>query len=247
MSLFKSVVAAGLLIGVAAPASATITFATMSTATSERNVHFVEGTSLSNLYSGLAGATSASAVPVNFSIIVEPVAQLTNVAATFVFNAFIPTAAIPASGAFDLSSMYGSFSITSNSAITYKGITGTNLLSGVFTGANIQGIVNSSTGGANLCTGCVGSMVFSSDFLNFSQVQTEAFALNFTSILSGQLNGFRQSQAGSLSSFRASMSGDFASDPLPILVPEPDTWAMLVIGFGLVGVSIRRRRSIVVA
>lgn len=30
-------------------------------------------------------------------------------------------------------------------------------------------------------------------------------------------------------------------------VPEPATWAMLVIGFGMVGASIRRRRNVVVA
>lgn len=33
------------------------------------------------------------------------------------------------------------------------------------------------------------------------------------------------------------------NDPLPGGVPEPATWAMLIAGFGVIGVSMRRRRS----
>jgi hypothetical protein len=35
--------------------------------------------------------------------------------------------------------------------------------------------------------------------------------------------------------------------PTPSFVPEPATWAMLVIGFGLVGVTARRRKGVVAA
>jgi hypothetical protein len=41
-------------------------------------------------------------------------------------------------------------------------------------------------------------------------------------------------------------SGSFEVDNLTIgFVPEPQTWAMLIVGFGLVGVSMRRRKSVV--
>lgn len=38
-------------------------------------------------------------------------------------------------------------------------------------------------------------------------------------------------------------SGVFLSPPLPSGVPEPTTWAMLIVGFGLAGGAIRKRRS----
>lgn len=35
--------------------------------------------------------------------------------------------------------------------------------------------------------------------------------------------------------------------PTPTFVPEPSTWAMLILGFGLVGIAARRRKAIVAA
>ena len=35
--------------------------------------------------------------------------------------------------------------------------------------------------------------------------------------------------------------------PNPVTVPEPETWALLVIGFGLVGAAARRRKTVVAA
>lgn len=40
---------------------------------------------------------------------------------------------------------------------------------------------------------------------------------------------------------------EFLSSGITASVPEPATWAMLVIGFGLVGVTARRRKSVVAA
>lgn len=47
-----------------------------------------------------------------------------------------------------------------------------------------------------------------------------------------------------------SLSGDFrgpAIDNISIAVPEASTWAMLIAGFGLVGVAARRRRTVIAA
>jgi hypothetical protein len=35
--------------------------------------------------------------------------------------------------------------------------------------------------------------------------------------------------------------------PNPSVVPEPETWAMLILGFGLVGAVARRRRDAILA
>jgi hypothetical protein len=45
-----------------------------------------------------------------------------------------------------------------------------------------------------------------------------------------------------------SNAGDnFGSIDVSVAVPEPDSWAMLIAGFGLVGIAARRRRTVVAA
>ncbi|MGH6998173.1 MAG: PEPxxWA-CTERM sorting domain-containing protein [Phenylobacterium sp.] len=47
--------------------------------------------------------------------------------------------------------------------------------------------------------------------------------------------------------YGAVVSGNFKLIDLPSAVPEPATWAMMITGFGLAGVAIRRRRETLVA
>ena len=42
-------------------------------------------------------------------------------------------------------------------------------------------------------------------------------------------------------------AGPLSGDGTPGVIPEPSVWAMLVIGFGAIGVSVRRRRPTAVA
>ena len=39
------------------------------------------------------------------------------------------------------------------------------------------------------------------------------------------------------------IAGILASNDNPSAVPEPATWALTIIGFGIIGVGARRRRS----
>jgi hypothetical protein len=50
---------------------------------------------------------------------------------------------------------------------------------------------------------------------------------------------------GSFSDSAPAISGSFTLSSAPI--PEPASWAMLIAGFGLVGVAARRRQATVVA
>ena len=45
----------------------------------------------------------------------------------------------------------------------------------------------------------------------------------------------------------ASVKAKFTLESLPSAVPEPATWAMMITGFGMAGVAIRRRRETLVA
>ena len=47
--------------------------------------------------------------------------------------------------------------------------------------------------------------------------------------------------------YGAVVEGNFKLVDLPSAVPEPATWAMMITGFGLAGVAIRRRRETLVA
>lgn len=123
---------------------------------------------------------------------------------------------------------------------------GANLLSFDFTGGAIAGSGTSASlfanpdGGANFTT-------VTSDFLIFaagSEFDLNMSLLNLTSAL-----GFTANQP--INSFSARAGGSLSSDSLASLtavVPEPQSWAMFIIGFGIVGaVSRRHRRTITAA
>ena len=125
---------------------------------------------------------------------------------------------------------------------------GESLLSGSFTKFVLasQGCSNGSFGGGTgdpLSLGYVPgqSLTFNdSSFLNFSNVQhtDRSIALSAVTPIWG-----RRFQAGSINSLNANSAGLFSSDPAPVVValPEPEVWGMMVVGFGLIGVQVRRR------
>jgi len=86
----------------------------------------------------------------------------------------------------------------------------------------------------------VSTITYTSEYFDFTGTKDNDFAFSVTgtstpvSTPSGQNNV----GPGTYKNFKASGPGSFAA-----AVPEPDQWAMLLVGFGLVGSTMRRRRS----
>ncbi len=112
-----------------------------------------------------------------------------------------------------------------------------NLLTLNFTHATLAG-----AGGSGALFGTQpggGTVTYTSDFLDFTGQTAGDFAVG----LSGITPGF------SAAAWTADSVGTFASDSANIGngVPEPATWAMMIIGFGGVGALMRRRRTLAFA
>ena len=138
----------------------------------------------------------------------------------------------------------GSFSFVTTAPLTIGATfyaTGSNLLSGTFTQAAIFGPANGTAGSFSSSTSSGATITYTSDFLNFSPTVERDFAISFTSISSPLA---RASASKALRTFRAFSTGSFSSDPAPLVtaVPEPHVWGLMIVGFGMVGVQVRRRQ-----
>jgi hypothetical protein len=102
-----------------------------------------------------------------------------------------------------------------------------NLLTVVFSGAALTGL---GTAASFLDSQPTGTVTYTSDFLDFSGTTAADFALSF-SALTSPFGG---------DAWTADSTGTFAAN-----IPEPATWAMMILGFGATGalVRLRRRRS----
>ncbi len=263
MNALKIALAAGAMLVVSAPSGAVVTtFATFSAPTTKANFRFVNTGSSSSvgratdavLYStSSATATTPGAAVVRFSFLqAEFLPYVTNINAAFTYNATIARGTPVASsfGALVQQGITGSFSFVTLSAITVGGpnfiphtyAAGSNLLSGTFTKSTLVGSGSSASTSSSTASGS--TVVFTSDFLDFANTVNRDRGLTLTSIFPSLSAHSGLNQA--LSSFRATAGGQFSSDPAPLInglaiVPEPATWGMMVVGFGLIGVSTRRR------
>jgi hypothetical protein len=225
------------------PAAAITTFAAFSPSDTNPNVRYTDGL----LYTAIGGVGGPSSVDVLFTILVGGIPALQGVSASYTLNAAIPAGTLPVAGPFNLESASGGFSILSNTAINAGGMmyaAGSNLLSGSFVGGFLDGTIDGTSGVVRGSTDGGVSITYTSDFLDFTDVTQFDFSLPLTAVtLSFGPAG------GTIRDFNASMGGQFASQPAPGVpgVPEPTTWAMLVLGFGLVGVTARRRKMVTVA
>jgi hypothetical protein len=248
--LGMAAIAAGAVAGLLAAApSQAATFADYSAADGFNNVQWTQSDAFTG---GVLSSTSSTGGPasVYFSFLTPSLLSLAHLQATFSFTGTAPDGNPAASFAGFLAQP----NLAGNFAFTYAGApdlvvdghtfhTGANLLSGTFGGAAIVG-QNGATSGSTLdATSSGGSLVFHSDFLTFLATGDRAFALSMTSIA----DPLHASPGQSLDSFGAVSTGSFQADIAgggnQGGIPEPATWAMMILGFGAVGLTLRRRRT----
>lgn len=251
-----SLVAATLLVGavsLSAPASAVVvTFATYNQVGSGANLRWVRapggvGGQLFTISSPNSG--SAGAVRVNFSFLQPVLAALGQIAADFSLNSVVASnnAAQQIGPFVAQDGLNGSFSFTSIAPFqigqTFYAA-GANLLSGSFTNALMVGGSGGTAGVASASEGAGSIISFTSDFLNFSG-PNHNFAISLNSITQALF----ANPGKSLNGFKTSSNGAFSADPatLTATIPEPAGWALMIGGFALVGIGLRRRRATMVS
>jgi hypothetical protein len=109
----------------------------------------------------------------------------------------------------------------------------TNLLTGTYTLAHIEG---KATSGSFHDSTDIGTITYTSDIIDLSK----SVARDFSFSLTAAHPAFGYTGINSMNTFNAAATGIFSAG----FVPEPSTWAMLISGFGLLGLAARRRRSL---
>jgi hypothetical protein len=209
--------------------------------TAAADFSWVDGGTGGQFVSG--SGTTATAVATHFDFLDPGLAFLGFLPAAFTMTASVPSgnpAVDDGGGQFTQMDVGGSFSfIYSGPTETVGGVTltqnVTNLLSGVFTGARLQGADGS--GSANR-SAPVGSLTYTSDIEDLSHVAagSEEFAFNLLSATPA----FHAAVGQALNTFTASGGGNFSF----VAIPEARAWMLMILGFSLAGAGLRARRRI---
>ena len=193
--------------------------------------------------------TAAHAVATHFSFLDSSVSLLAFIPASFTIDASVANghpASQNGAGVWTQTNLDGSFhfTYTGSTIANYNGsgitlLHNSNLLSGVFTDAWIQGAGGS--GSTNLAHINGGNATFTSDYVNFAHFDpaTEEFAFNLLAVTPN----FGASSGKALKSFRANGGGNFDGTG----VPEPATWGLMIVGFGGLGLVMRNNRRLALA
>ncbi|MBC7505137.1 MAG: PEP-CTERM sorting domain-containing protein [Sandarakinorhabdus sp.] len=190
---------------------------------------------------------------VSFSFINNSLAPyVSNVPAYLILSATSVAKANTAFGLIGQDVLNGSFQIVLAHNLSIKNhpfVIGDKLLDGTFSSAVISGSLGSTSGGLSSSTLSGATLTFNdSQFLTFGNTVNRDFQIGVNSVTTSSnpmLNTglSKLYQNSSLKSFTSSSQGTFSSDPAPVVVavPEPEIWGLMVVGFGLVGVQVRRR------
>lgn len=248
----------------AGPSQATITtFATFATQTGAGNdFSFANSGGASGGSSATfdsinsQSAGGATGAPVTFSFVDVNSSldnSVTNVSALLNFTSSLTsTPATEAGGQYAIQNgLQGGFTITSNQSITVAGRTyapGTVLLTATFSNASLAGVNNSTTvnfDGNNETSGY--TLTYSSPFLTFQSGATLDATLGLTALQ--PVLGDVTYGTDALNSFNGFATGSFSADPVPrgIGTPEPQSWALMLVGVGAMGSKLRSRRRLVPA
>ncbi len=225
----------------AAAAAALVTVASAASAVTIVQYRQLDSSPSIQLVNNGSGATLSSIGTQNVRItLYDPMdaGNTTFVDGTLTFNATGNTSATVVGDNVVADFANGFFSLTANSAFTFLGNTGTNVLSASFTNGTLTGILD---GLSPTFTASIPVSAFTgvtSTFFTDPMQQLTNFSIGMSdanptvSVVNGQLQ-----------SFTAASVGTFGSGPASV-VPEPATWAMMIIGFGLVGSAMRRRSPV---
>lgn len=207
---------------------------------------FTNSTLAANASAAQIGAASAQWVNVIFNFNDAGVMGLQG---QLLFNATAPTGPatqLTASVPIRQSSLNGSFAFkyTGAGPVTAYGTTfntGANLLSGTFTNGWLS--VGGSSGGFADSYGLTGGTVtLASSVIPMNKLIDGDLGFSFSGLsqqaaITGS-NGTRQ-----LRDFRASSGANFSA----MAVPEPTSWALMIMGFGAAGAILRRRGAVAAA
>ena len=195
-------------------------------------------------------STVAQGVATHFSFLDPALSALAFIPATFTIDATVaaghPATLQASTGVWTQTNLNGSFSFvyTGATIANYLGsginlVHNSNLLSGVFTDAWIQGAGGS--GSTNLANMNGGTVTYASAYKSFANVLpgSEEFALNLLNVSPA----FGANTNKALKNFTANGGGNFSA----IAVPEPATWGLMIVGFGGVGAMVRNRRRHAIA
>ncbi len=174
---------------------------------------------------------------VNFSFTSPFFPALESQNALFTLSALVLEPTVTVGGTILQAVASGDFSFTRTTPFAGK----TNLLTAHFTNAVITGSTNGTTatflasqpGGSSTVT-------FTSDFLDFMSSVDRGFSFSFSGI-----NPSLPGTGGDiLPSWTGDATGTFSVDIATLPVPEPASWALLILGFGGAGAMLRMKRRL---